>query len=180
MKTKINKVVFLCSIVMPIALFSGLREWLFPRSADEDHSELFNLILMKSAHDSVDEDSARRIFESGPVQGVMPKWYSLQTKIGFMKGFIDYSKDRFSREPSENKGKLANFCRVVSMATTYLGYLNKPWITGKDVALVSTGGVGLEALKRLKGNLSVLAAFTASVDFVLEHLIRNRVANLLE
>ncbi len=175
---KIFCIVFLCSIVMPIALFSGVIEWLFPKPTKRDYSLLFNIISEKSAGSLVDEDTARRIFESGPVQGFMPKWYSVRTKIGFMDDFINYSRGRFITESRVDKELFAEFCKIVHMASTYRGYLKRPFITRKDVALIGIGAgtvvVAPSVLRRLKVDLMILAAFKGAAWFVLERLNRYR------
>ena len=179
MKIKFNKslfFIFLCSIVMPIALFSGWREWLgLSKAREEVYEALFNIIVPRvNLEKSVNEGSARRVFEFFPAQSLMPQWYSptLRTKVRFMDGFIEYAKSRFDSEPTGDRRTLSDFCKIVGMATTYRGYRARSvmGITKEHLIGAGVGVVALPALRALTKGVRILAVFQGSVYSILDRL----------
>lgn len=184
MKKIFNKkfyIVFLCSIVMPIALFSGLGEMLkemlsWSKTKEDINRELlFNTIARMSREKRVGEDSAREIFENDEVQKFLPRWYSLtlRTKIGFMDNFIKYSEKKLYDESGASKSELVDYCRIISMATIYHDYLEKPFIKIEKTAalLGATGAAAGVTFALLMQDMQVLVAYKASVQVIVERLL---------
>ena len=172
-----------------LGFFSGLRELVFgektQREPDEKYAALFERILHKSFGEQVEENKAREIFGAESVQDFFPRWYSftLDTKIKFMDRFIKYSEEKFveketkslAKEPEEGEHTnitLLDYCKVLSMATTYRGYLKRSTmgITKEHVVGAGAGLVAPTILGKLGEHVAFLAKFRGSVSSVLDKL----------
>ena len=125
---------------------------------EEDREKLFDTIYILSLENPIiNESNARKIFENAKVQKYMPKWYDPfgLTKIGFMENFVKYCKKKFMNFDQKNRKLGYQYGIITGMATTYLGYLKKPWITKKRLALIATAA----ALHHLDYDLRILAVF---------------------
>jgi len=104
-----------------------------------NYSQLYNIVLHECKKEvSVNESAARKIFKKNGFQQHAPNWYSVWTKVGFMEAFSAYCKNKaeFQYEHGVDKG---NATKVLDMATTYLYYLKRPWVTKKDLIFIGFG-----------------------------------------
>ena len=123
-------------------------------SYPQRYNDLYNIIFSKCKIQAVNEDTAQNIFESGEVRAHKPKWCLSWKKVEFIEGFVKYCEEKreefnvstgdgikivdgkFRNEIMPNRD---NAQKVLDMTTTHLGYLQKPWVTKKDLIYVAVG-----------------------------------------
>ncbi len=172
MKKIFNKAFFiflLCSMMMPSVVQAvSFRSPIYYEKPD--FGALFNILYNLSRDNKllfpVGENTARKIFESKNVQRYMPGLFFSWSKIKFMKNLVEYCKDRFMKEVTGNRKTLYEYSIILSMSATYLGYLEKPWVSKREV-LIAGAAV---ALRSLKLDLRILAVFSSLSKSVLKRL----------
>ncbi len=118
-----------CAIGLTVV--GGIIYWMNRLLSNNNYGD-FYVAVLHQCKVTDDEEMAIEIFERGPGQKYVPKWYSLRSRIKYMEGFIKYCTNK---DPN-----------VLSTASRYLEHLKKPWVTPKILRCIALGaavGIGL-------------------------------------
>jgi len=126
---KINSKHAAAGVVAALSVVGGIAYY---RRYNPKYEELYKAI-QPYCGTAYDEEDAQQIFEEGPGGNYLPKWYHLQTKASYMRGFEEFCEDRRDR----------NLWRV---ANNYYRYLTRPWLTKRDIQNFFLGGAAILAL----------------------------------